>query len=223
VQITNLGPGLSTGVTLTDTLPGDVAFASSTPGVPSCNHASGTVTCNLGALAAGASTTVTLDVTVDRLPGPTLGNTATVTGQQPDPVGTNNSETEVTTVAGLGYFTVIPCRVVDTRGGAPIGGPALEGQATRVFAIAGHCGIPATAKSLSLNVTVTQPVAAGNIRLFPAGGSPPLVSTINYASGQTRGNNAIVPLAEGGQVAAFAGQAAGTTVHVILDVNGYFE
>jgi len=48
-----LGPGLSTGVTLTDTLPGDVAFASSTPGVPSCIHASGTVTCNLGALAAG--------------------------------------------------------------------------------------------------------------------------------------------------------------------------
>jgi hypothetical protein len=133
---------------------------------------------------------------------------------------------EVDAVAGLyesGYYTLPPCRVVDTRGGAPIGGPALQGQQTRTLAVAGHCGIPATATAISVNLAVTQPSAAGNVRLFPAGQAVPTVSSINYAAGQTRGNNAIVQLGAGGALAAFVGQPAGTTVHLILDVNGYVE
>jgi hypothetical protein len=114
--------------------------------------------------------------------------------------------------------------VIDTRGlGAPIGGPALAGQQTRVFAMLGHCGIPPTAKALSVNVTVTAPGAAGNIRLFPAGLPVPTVSAINYAAGQTRANNAVILLNSSGEMAAFAGQASGTTTHLVVDVNGYFE
>ena len=124
---------------------------------------------------------------------------------------------------GVSYFTLAPCRVVDTRGGAPIGGPALQGQETRTLTVAGNCGIPATAKALSVNLAVTQPGAAGNVRLFPAGQAVPTVSSINYAAGQTRANNAIVQLDASGAMAAFVGQPAGTTVHLILDVNGYFE
>ncbi len=124
---------------------------------------------------------------------------------------------------GGGYFTVAPCRVVDTRGGALVGGPALLGQQTRTLAVAGNCAIPVTAKAVSVNLAVTQPTAAGNVRLFPAGQAVPTVSSINYAPGQTRGNNAIVQLAPTGAIAAFVGQPAGTTVHLILDVNGYFE
>ena len=51
----------------------------------------------------------------------------------------------------------------------------------------------------------------------------PTVSSINYSAGQTRGNNAVVTLDASGQMAAFVGQLAGTTVHLIVDVNGYFE
>jgi hypothetical protein len=52
----------------------------------------------------------------------------------------------------------------------------------------------------------------------------PLVSTINYGAGQTRSNNAVVSLSGGfvGRLAVKVGQASGT-VHVILDVVGYFE
>jgi hypothetical protein len=125
----------------------------------------------------------------------------------------------------LDYYTLAPCRVVDTRDvGAPIGGPALAGQETRSLALSGNCGIPGSAKALSLNVTVTEPTSAGNLRLFPQGQPLPTISTVNYSAGQTRANNAIVSLGfMTGSLSVFAGQPVGTTVHVIVVVNGYFQ
>ena len=79
------------------------------------------------------------------------------------------------------------------------------------------------AAGVSLNVTVTQPSAQGHVRLFPADQAVPMTSSLNYAAGQTRANNAIVPLSPSGEIAVFIGQPAGTTVHLIIDVNGYFE
>ena len=55
-----------------------------------------------------------------------------------------------------------------------------------------------------------------------AGSPVPLVSAINYGAGQTRANNAIAPLSADGRLAVRCVQATGG-VHVILDVNGYFE
>ena len=122
-----------------------------------------------------------------------------------------------------GFYTVIPCRVLDTRGSpGPLGGPALVAGADRTFTIAGQCDIPATALAVSVNVTVTDATAAGNLRLYPAGIPVPLVSAINYAPGVTRANNAIVPLSELGEMAVRCSQASGTA-HFILDVNGYFQ
>jgi hypothetical protein len=69
---------------------------------------------------------------------------------------------------------------------------------------------------------VTEPTALGHVRLFPAGLVVPTVSSINYAAGQTRANNAIVTLNAVGELAAFVSQAQGT-VHLIIDVNGYFR
>jgi hypothetical protein len=124
----------------------------------------------------------------------------------------------------LNYFTLPPCRVVDTRDlGAPIGGPVLQGQETRPFAVGGNCGIPSGAKAISLNLTATQSSAQGNVALFPAGQPAPTVSTINYVAGQTRANNAVVSLDPSGAMAAFVGQPVGTTVHLVIDVNGYFQ
>jgi hypothetical protein len=120
------------------------------------------------------------------------------------------------------FYTLTPCRVLDTRDPAgPWGGPALAASATRVFTIAGRCNVPPTAKSISVNVTVTQPTAPGHLILFP-GGTPPGVSMINFQPGQTRANNAIVPLSASGTLSVADGQSTGTT-HFILDVNGYFQ
>jgi hypothetical protein len=120
-------------------------------------------------------------------------------------------------------FTVAPCRVLDTRSLAgPYGGPALAAGQSRVFTLAGPCGIPASARAVTLNLTVTGPTAPGNLRLYPADQAVPSTSTLNYATGQTRANNAIASLSPSGALAVHCSQASGT-VQVILDVTGYFE
>jgi hypothetical protein len=122
------------------------------------------------------------------------------------------------------YYTLAPCRLVDTRNPAgPAGGPALQAGQTRTFALAGSCGVPATAKALSVNVTVTQPAAAGHLSLYAADEQPGGTTTINFAAGQTIANNATLRLSgEGsGSIAVLAG--APGAVHFILDVSGYFQ
>jgi hypothetical protein len=75
---------------------------------------------------------------------------------------------------------------------------------------------------VAFNVTVTEPTSAGDLRLF-AGGSPPLVSTINFGRAQTRANNAVATLSGAGEIFVRDDQPAGGAVHLVLDVNGYFE
>jgi uncharacterized repeat protein (TIGR01451 family) len=231
IVASNAGPSNVTGATVADTLPGTITGATWTcvgAGGGTCaTSGSGNISDTVD-LPAGGTVTYTLTGTISASATGSLSNTATVAapGGVTDPNPANNSATDtdtLTPVVSLNYFTLPPCRVADTRGGAPIGGPALQGQQTRTFAVAGKCGIPMTAKAIAINVAVTQPSAAGNLRLFPAGQPAPNVSSINYGAGQTRANNAVIKLNASGAMAAFVGQAAGTTVHLILDVNGYFE
>ena len=97
--------------------------------------------------------------------------------------------------------------MVDTRSSAgPLAGPALTATADRVFNLVGTCGIPPTAKALSVNLVVTGLSGPGNLRLHPAGILVPLTSSINYSAGQTRANNAVVLLsALGGHSRSIAG------------------
>lgn len=120
------------------------------------------------------------------------------------------------------FFSTAPCRVLDTRlPDGPYGGPALVAGADRAFPLSGVCGIPSDATAVSVNIAVTGATSAGNLRLHAGGTAVPLVATINFSAGQTRSNNAVVGLSPTGELAAFVGGPAGT-VHVILDVNGYF-
>jgi hypothetical protein len=74
---------------------------------------------------------------------------------------------------------------------------------TRIFTIAGQCGIPPGATAASLNVTVTEPTAPGHLSLFPADKPQPLVSAINYKPSQARANNAVVSLGAAGDLAVY--------------------
>jgi hypothetical protein len=126
-------------------------------------------------------------------------------------------------IPATSFYTLTPCRILDTRDPAgPWGGPALSAGAVRTFVIAGRCSVPPTANAVSINATVTQPTARGHLLLFPGDAPQPLVSTINYRSGQTRANNAIVLLGSDGTLKVACGQASGTT-QFILDVSGYFQ
>jgi hypothetical protein len=125
--------------------------------------------------------------------------------------------------APLDLYAVPPCRLIDTRQpSGPLAGPVLQPFTQRTFTAAGACGIPATARALMLNATVVQPVGGGYVTLFPTGVAAPLTSTINFSAGQIRSNNAIVPLGFG--TGAFVTKnGSGGTVHLVVDVSGYFE
>ena len=131
----------------------------------------------------------------------------------------------------LSYFTVTPCRMSDSRnpGNFTYGGPKLVTNEERNITIKDtsfkSCGVPGTAKAVALNVTVTEPNMGGFIRVYPAGDGIPATSTLNFRAGQTRSNNAVVPLSFDGRgnLAVNVGMPPGGQVHVILDVFGYFQ
>jgi hypothetical protein len=93
---------------------------------------------------------------------------------------------------------------------------------SRDFTLAGRCGIPASARAVAVNLTVTGSTGGGNLALYPADQAVPSTSTLNYPAGQTRANNAVAGLSPAGALAVRCRQASGTA-HVVLDVNGYFE
>jgi len=98
LTLANAGPSNSAGMTVVDTLPAGVSFVGSSPGAPACTHASGVVTCALGALPLSQQATVAVQVAVHPQTQGTVTNTAVVTGDQTDPVGANDSDSEDTTV-----------------------------------------------------------------------------------------------------------------------------
>ncbi len=118
------------------------------------------------------------------------------------------------------YTPTAPERLLDTRGG--VGAPAgrLPGGTTLVLQItgAGVTNVPADATAIALNVTVTDPDAAGFLTIWPCGSPQPLASNLNYANGQTIANLVIAKLGSGGTL-CISGQA---TTHVVADVNGWF-
>jgi hypothetical protein len=125
--------------------------------------------------------------------------------------------------APANFYTVTPCRIADTRNpNGPFGGPALPANSTRDFVARGTCGIPQTARALSLNVTVTGSTSYGDLRLYPSGAPGVSASAINWAPGKTRANNAIVGLGGNGALTVWCVMPGGFT-QVILDVNGYFQ
>lgn len=133
--------------------------------------------------------------------------------------------TRISEPAALNYYTVTPCRLVDTRNAVgPLGGPALPPSGLRTFVVTGLCGVPGSAKVLSTNVTVLQPTAAGYLSLFPGDQVIlPTVSTVNFSPGQARSNNAILLLAMDGSGSVKVKNGSNGSTHFILDVNGYFQ
>lgn len=98
LQVTNAGPSTAAATVLSDALPSGVGFVSSTPGAPVCAEAAGTVTCTLPGLPPSASSTVSIDVVVRAGTMGTLVDSASVTGNEPDPDPANNGAMETTQV-----------------------------------------------------------------------------------------------------------------------------
>ncbi|MEZ5144634.1 MAG: fibronectin type III domain-containing protein [Acidimicrobiales bacterium] len=126
--------------------------------------------------------------------------------------------------SGVGFLTVPPARVLDSRSESQVGpystpwGPGTVRDVT----VAGVAGIPADAEAVALNVTVNRTTAESFLSVWPTG-SPtpvPLVSSVNWKAGTTIPNSVTAKVGAAGQIRVFNPSG---DVDVIVDVVGYFD
>lgn len=155
--------------------------------------------------------------------GAALGVALTLTATQAWNVTAAPGDTDTT------YVPVSPCRLFDTRPGAPPAdgtkAPVAAGVAgvriQQVTGNVGRCvGIPADASAVQLNVTALNPTAQSFLTIYPADKPLPDASNLNWVAGQAPTPNSVtVTLSPDGKIKFF--NAFGT-VDVIADVAGYY-
>ncbi len=118
------------------------------------------------------------------------------------------------------FYPLEPCRVLDTRNDS-----AMTDGVPRIVGFHGACGIPATARALAANVTVTQPSLAGQVAVFPADAASSPATAVHFSAGRTRAASTMIRLSGdgSGQARLEATVPTGGTVHLIVDVSGYFD
>jgi uncharacterized protein YdaT len=156
--------------------------------------------------------------------------TATLHNQGAQSAGAGVDQT--LSAIGKRYYSLDPCRIVDTRRGAgELAGPVGAKQekdfsaknAAMIKAQGGHsggCGVPATATALVVNITAVDQAGVGHLRAWPAGAPRPLASIVNFA-GDTIANSTILPICTTACTADFT-IFASTESHIVVDVMGYF-
>lgn len=117
--------------------------------------------------------------------------------------------------AGCRFTPISPTRILDTRNGASPLGPN-SAMAVQV----GGTVVPATAKAVVVNITVTDTSAASYLAAWPDQSPRPLASDLNWSAGATVPSLAVVQLSAAGKLDLY--NAAGTT-DVVVDVAGWFQ
>jgi uncharacterized repeat protein (TIGR01451 family) len=117
ILVNNHGPARAEGITLTDILPSEVTLVSVGLSQPAtsiqgtCTSQNNTVACELGSLAAGATTTVTLAVIPTATATTTITNSVTVSSLTRDANPENNLTDETTQItpesAGVANLTIV--------------------------------------------------------------------------------------------------------------------
>ncbi|MEU6310690.1 hypothetical protein [Streptomyces sp. NPDC047014] len=120
-----------------------------------------------------------------------------------------------------GYTPTDPTRFVDSREGLGTSRGQVAGRTQFGVQIAGTRGVPAGAKAVALNVTVTDPRGSGHLTVFPSGQAAPNTSNVNFTGGQTIANSVIVPIGADGKIVVRNG--GWDPADVIVDVVGYYS
>lgn len=132
----------------------------------------------------------------------------------------------------LVFTPVTPCRIVDTR--SAIAG-AMKANETRGFwgwngnytaqgGSATPCGLPFSSDlaALAVNLLVIAPVGEGWIAAWPFGTTRPLVSNLNFKSGDVLANSAILKISQSGATSDWNLFSTSAT-HFVADVTGYYS
>jgi hypothetical protein len=124
------------------------------------------------------------------------------------------------------YVPISPCRLLDTRADSPVGSPlGALGPDTEItvngWGAQGNCTLPSDSTGLELNVTAVDASTLTNLRIYPEGVDTPTASNLNPAPGEPPTPNSVTaPLnVTNGQFHVFNRFG---TVHIVIDVVGYF-
>jgi hypothetical protein len=121
------------------------------------------------------------------------------------------------------FYTLPPCRVLDTRNPP---NSALPFNAPTQVAVAGTCGIPTTAKSVTFNVTTVLPSSDVNVQIYPGNQPPPPGTNVNSTrAGHVRAAMGLLTLATNGTgtVTVLPTASVAGSTNLILDATGYFQ
>jgi hypothetical protein len=111
--------------------------------------------------------------------------------------------------SGGSYRPVTPVRLTDTRAG---------GRLVQLIAVPLSGRVPADTIAVTLNVTVTAPVRAGFVTVYPCGWARPTASNLNYAGGRTVPNLVTVKVGTGMRVCVYSS----APTHVLVDLAGSY-
>jgi uncharacterized repeat protein (TIGR01451 family) len=203
-------PGATVGVAYSQTLTGSGGAAPYT-----FSLASGTLPAGLtltGAVLSGV---------------PSAAGTATFTIRATDANGCSGTQTYsvVTSLAGFRFYTVAPCRALDTRDPAgTYGGPALSAGGTRTFPLAGRCAIPSNAKAVAINVTVVGGPTPGTLIVYPSSlALAPNTSVLTFLAGDVLASSAWIAAAQDGTSGIAIKNTSTSPANVLVDVVGFFQ
>jgi len=134
---------------------------------------------------------------------------------------------------GKHYYTLSPCRLVDTRIAIPPYAGPIPAAGTFSFSAknaieiprqggqSGGCSVPAAATALVLNITSAGTTENGHLRAYPYLGTLPTASILNFTAGVNLANSTILPICTGTCGLDF-NIFAYKPSHVIIDALGYF-
>jgi len=99
IQVTNNGPAVAQGVSVSDSIPGEVTYTSASTTQGTCSYAAPLVTCPIGTLSVGGQAIITINVTAQTVSTTSQSsNTATVSATTSDPDLANNTSTALSTI-----------------------------------------------------------------------------------------------------------------------------
>jgi hypothetical protein len=177
------------------------------PGSSTINFTAGNVTAN--------SVTVQLS-SAGKLSATYLGPAKATTDLVFDVTGYYTAD-----ATGYRFVPLSPTRVADSRTATGLPGKLQVGT-PRAIALAGQAGVPAGAKAVAGNVTVTHPTSAWALYLGPVQTAAPTTSSINFLAGETKANGLTVSLSSTGSLWVTYLGSPGNTTDCVFDLAGYF-
>ena len=126
---------------------------------------------------------------------------------------------------GSTYHPLTPARLLDTRYGNGLSQKLAANSPTTFYVSAQNRSgspIPAGATAVTGNVTVVNETFAWAVFLGPDPIANPRSSTINFLTGDIKGNNLTVALGAGGSLSATYLSTPGNTTDLVFDVTGYY-